>query len=869
MEIKRVMKRLFAVGTGVFMLGATAMGALAADLGSYPSMFVKDGSFNGYVVVGENSKAIDNLAAIDIATSMKYMKAGEAATTTVEGDAWRIGTSADWLEINESIGPSGSNSTSGIVDYIDDTELAALESGTFSNSKGSFPYDQKLHFDNEGPKAWFMEDDDENVGVFWKISSGDRIARYELDFTTQAESDIDASDSYALKDFEDKMITFMGTDWTITTAKYTLGSGGTVALTFMAGSSSGTLLETDTNTFTVGDTDYEVTLTFVDEDEAAFTVNGESTGKLEDGETFTMADGNEIGVSDILYQNYAGGVHQASFFIGANKLYMTDNISNGADSDSEVKVNEETIEGAVPRIVGSVTTEPVGITTDGALKLDYLWINMTAQDDIYLQEGNKLSEDSELIEKELLFTNNWDFEYHGVDEAVGTSLIKLQRSGDDKYELKFTSNDGNEVTLPLMYATGVTGEYELGKKAGDNLAMNVTVNITDDDYFVVASKDTTSPSNSDAIVTVLQYTSSKKNSSTATRTVKFKNINTGEFVETNFDANDCSFDLAIEGRTHQFGSASTNDCNAANWDIQLTSIDNAYDLSNGNRSYLILRDASGSLINISTDTDVNLDDPGLGHLNAAALTVAISADDTDRDDDYLTVSTPETQFSATLNYAATNEVQASITGPAWTVADTEDTDVTHGLSAWGSVYKKTAPSSTPAEVELMVPTESSQKVVAYITSGATSSSTTAGGTLTPVEVVDATKLDNEVADATAQNLIVVGGPCVNSIAAELLGNPADCTEGFMAGKARIKLFTNGDNMAMLVAGWNGEDTRLAGKVVAHRYSEMSGDEIVVEGTTYSDATISAPTEVVVEEVMEEEVVEEEAAMEEEATADES
>ena len=74
---------------------------------------------------------------------------------------------------------------------------------------------------------------------------------------------------------------------------------------------------------------------------------------------------------------------------------------------------------------------------------------------------------------------------------------------------------------------------------------------------------------------------------------------------------------------------------------------------------------------------------------------------------------------------------------------------------------------------------------------------------------------------------------------------------------------------MLVAGWNGEDTRLAGKVVAHRYSEMSGEEIVVEGTTYSDATISAPTEVVVEEVMEEEVVEEEAAMEEEAAADES
>ncbi|MBU0456845.1 MAG: hypothetical protein KKD75_01750, partial [Nanoarchaeota archaeon] len=95
-------------------------------------------------------------------------------------------------------------------------------------------------------------------------------------------------------------------------------------------------------------------------------------------------------------------------------------------------------------------------------------------------------------------------------------------------------------------------------------------------------------------------------------------------------------------------------------------------------------------------------------------------------------------------------------------------------------------------------------------------------------------------------------------AAELLGNPADCTEGFSPGKARIKLFEHANgNIAMLVAGYSGADTRLAGSVIANRYGDLSGTEVEVEGTTFTDATIGAPSATpVVEEVVEEEVVEE-------------
>ncbi|MFH1832459.1 MAG: hypothetical protein ABH827_06725, partial [bacterium] len=157
--------------------------------------------------------------------------------------------------------------------------------------------------------------------------------------------------------------------------------------------------------------------------------------------------------------------------------------------------------------------------------------------------------------------------------------------------------------------------------------------------------------------------------------------------------------------------------------------------------------------------------------------------------------------------------------------------------------------------------EDERTALVFVTSGATAT-TASGGSLASVTIIDATKLDSEVTSVSAQNLITVGGPCVNTVSAELLGNPSNCAEGFSPGKARIKLFENANgNLAMLVAGYSGADTRLAGKVVANRASELSGMEMEVEGTTYSDATlgapsVAAPVEEVVEEAPAEEVVEE-------------
>jgi hypothetical protein len=88
------------------------------------------------------------------------------------------------------------------------------------------------------------------------------------------------------------------------------------------------------------------------------------------------------------------------------------------------------------------------------------------------------------------------------------------------------------------------------------------------------------------------------------------------------------------------------------------------------------------------------------------------------------------------------------------------------------------------------------------------------------------------------NLIIVGGPCVNTIAADLMGNPADCSEGFEPGKGMIKVFKNGGNIRILVAGYDAIDTRIATRaLVNYQDYNMNSNPIITYGTSLDDVNV--------------------------------
>jgi len=99
------------------------------------------------------------------------------------------------------------------------------------------------------------------------------------------------------------------------------------------------------------------------------------------------------------------------------------------------------------------------------------------------------------------------------------------------------------------------------------------------------------------------------------------------------------------------------------------------------------------------------------------------------------------------------------------------------------------------------------------------------------------KLDTEIDSIKGKNIIVVGGPCVNTVAAEIMGWPQKCDQDFEPGKAKIKLF-KGENVALLVAGYSVTDTTIACKILSnYKDYNFNGSEIETAGNVLNDMVI--------------------------------
>ena len=101
------------------------------------------------------------------------------------------------------------------------------------------------------------------------------------------------------------------------------------------------------------------------------------------------------------------------------------------------------------------------------------------------------------------------------------------------------------------------------------------------------------------------------------------------------------------------------------------------------------------------------------------------------------------------------------------------------------------------------------------------------------------RLDIEI-NGLDRDMIVVGGPCVNAVAAKLLGFPADCMEGFDLGVGKIVLFENDGATQILVAGATAYDTRVVSRILADydnpKYS-LVGKEMIIKTYKYKELMI--------------------------------
>ena len=830
MRLNKAIKRIVALGTGATMVGATFLGAMAAaDLADYPSPFIKDGKFSGVLVVGDKAAAEDIIGVTDILGSLQFSatkKVGGTVTAgvSVEGDSWKVGTSSKKLEIGERLDAGISYETfQNITKFIDDTELKALSSGEVVTNKGTAKYNQYLRFSALNSEyVIFTENDDDVLADFVYIKSGTTIAKYDMEFTSSLDSDVEDSSGNSdttglfLGDLEDETITLLGREYSMVKARRTsISSDDSVELTLMGGAVKDVLQEGETKTYTISGKDYEVTVTAITDSApivAKFSINGESTKSLSDGSTDKLSDGTEIGVSDII-PNEAGDVtlDLVEFYIGAQKVFLKDTeIQDDEESSNSLEIGSEKIDDAYVVIKGS--------NDNSTVKIDNIIINVTAEDDFYVPVGGMLSE---LMDEEGALLDSWDIEYKGLDPSVKVETLKIAPSGSDKYNLEFVDGDGNTAKIPIAYTPSGTA-LAFGDN-DDELIINQNQTIKKDDYFVVTDE---SQNVGDRLTYALRYKGSDKRTESSPQ-VKFDNLGTGERIERPWkyiSAASGGASLQLGGATYNILNVTGDEGNDFNIQVDL--------------------DADGTIVEAGRvkitskgGAEIDLQNISIGD----AVQIKIETVDTD---DYETLAPSGIHFNIT---AASGEVGMAEVGPLNYQTPEGETNVNYAYTALGAKIKWENPTSDPDTITIDYPVKAQKTPQVYVTAGVTTTSVGTGEAVESVTIqkieVGATKLASEVSDLAGQNTLIVGGPCANALAAEAMGNPADCAEGFEAGKGMVQLWEHANgNVAIVVAGMTAADTRASAAVLANYgdyEGELTGKKVEVTTATSTVKAVEA------------------------------
>ncbi len=447
-----------------------------------------------------------------------------------EVESWEVKAPENTLEISENlkIGFNRESIANLVLEsekgYISREELSGiLASGKASNAEGSFNYKQKMYFeDADTGYVLVAENNNDAISDFLYFKSGKQIARYELGFEEPFKSNIyDSGGSLSetgdsLSGFEDVEIAMLGKGYTIAKATRNGGKNGQITLIMMAGAVKDTLQEGDSKTYTLNGREYDVRLDYVDKDTVEFNVNGEETGALQEGSIKKLYDGILIGVSGILYQDYAGGAHSATFFLGAEKLELKDtNVKDISSSDS-LKADDKAISNSKVIIEG---------TDDNIFfKVSKISIDMIADDDFYIPSGGKLSESPDLDEPRLLFTNSWDIEYDGV-KGQPTEEIIIETNTDKKYSLKFQDGNNYNSVLPLIEAVEPS-KIVLGEK-NNALVIQENKKIAKDNYLIISDEQKEDGRRKSF---ALQYKGADKLSADIPK-IMFRDLGSGEIIE--------------------------------------------------------------------------------------------------------------------------------------------------------------------------------------------------------------------------------------------------------------------------------------------------------------------------------------------------
>jgi len=819
-KMKLNFRKISAIGASLLMTGMT-LGVAAAV--AYPAPFIDGASSNVAIVygTGEGASIVDGIQSGHIQADLQTRMGGSSGSSdsVIGGDSYKFEKTSTMFHLGDGY--------TTIKSTLDKDELPTLlDDGKFiDNDNDEIDFTQKIVMDSVNTLTMFDDDDYEenSPSIGFSIADAATIATYTITFT----------DSLLMTDMPTADLPLMGKTY------YVLSNTSTT-LTLLDSAEETVLSEGETATVN-GKT---VTIEFIGSAEVKLNIDGEVTNSLAEAETFKLLDGSYVGIKDILYDSKQGSISKVEFSIGSGKLKLS-------DSDAEVQINDENI---------------AGVESDFSLSANVLTnieIAWKASDTTFVTETNSV-----VMPGFEAVTLSFGGLTYPTEET-----IEVKKGGTTYASLNnFPFKTGNK-NLYFLYgdSTSFTG---LGKTATTKLLTdaNADVNITfdkdTDDYFVASWTDASTGSQSYLMRATNFITESSVDkadiqywSGEAWATTKSKAVTTDE--------------ISLDGIYLTVGAISNTENTVEIWNTSantatsITSFNTLYS-KEGMTVYLpyenttaVSHNASGgfataaaacaSFNGLRANTTGEIYTGTLTYnvttTNAIATTAACSTTfllSMKEEDKSGNVYSGD-WLNFTIGWDSSSTAEVEVSGVA-----TSNTDATSAEIGTTDVWRDFTYSALATEILWNKPS-SGQKSVQVVYHGdevaanvrissadaviTTGEAGTDGGVLGEILYKD-----SEASNFATKNLIVVGGSCINSAAAALLGGSycgADFTAnaGAGAGEFVIKGYETSSitsELALLVAGYDVADTINAATYLRNNIVDTSSS---YKGTSATSAEL--------------------------------
>jgi hypothetical protein len=807
-------KKIASVLTSTVMLSSTIGLAAAAN---YPAPFVKGGAADVAVVWGSAAAATDLVAVTDITADLQAELAAQSGSSSGSTSSSSV-SGGDYVKIaktgnNFNLG----NTMNGVFGArVDKDNLPTLlADGTYLNGQNTeYNYEQSITLNNL-KLTHFADSDynDKTPTLGFKVASGTNVLNYTYDLTTSAESTV-TSGHYV--DFETTELNLMGKSYYVLSATNSTATATQLGkFTLLDSANTAIVAEGETQKVTVGDKSYDVAINYVGSSTVKLDVDGQVTNSLAEGQTYKLTDGTYVGIKDILYNSKDTGVSKVEFSIGSGKLEL--------QSGSEIQMNDDTVAGVTAYIYGTQASN-VG-------SLDKITISWVTDDNMFITPTSTLT----MPGFGALKLSMGDF------TTPEQEVTNIQNDGDSSIELEAPIKDGT-AKLNILFANSSGEYYGVGKASDERLATSPFSNL-----------NYTATSGADKLFVASYATSSEAESYLLSASVDETNGKNRTTIKNEVTGEDVCKDKAI-GDTCNIGSASftidavnkSGSTKTVSFDVGTGTNFSTLYTNDGLMIYLPYEVANGTAAQLNHYGALNVtgvDGTGEGDLGAGSAghggdNFKLYMTEADKDG---TIANGGT-FYLTLDDNADGKVQVASTNvTTYEIGSSEKYEgyVYSDLATKVSLDKN--PDQDTAEVEYHGG-ESFADVYLTAAGATVSSEGTVTTTGTVKKLGSVAVSDAEAASVAGKNLIVVGGSCVNTVAASLLGG-ALCSADFEAktgagaGSFVIETFSQSSGkVATLVAGYNAADTTNAAKYLTTQTVDTTAGK-TYKGTSATSATL--------------------------------